>query len=145
MKFEHNDVSEGELAAMRVLWKRGPASTRQITGVIHPRGGQAQYATVQKQLERLEAKGFVHRDRTLFVHVFSAAVSREELVGRRVRAVIDDLCEGSLVPLLTQLAQTDDLSDAERKALREIVEKRRAPGCRRNHPLKNWERPWSRT
>jgi len=125
LKSEQKDVSEGELAAMRVLWERGPASTRQITDAVYPRGGQAQYATVQKQLERLEDKGFVHRDRSLFVHVFSAAVSRDELVGRRVRAVVDNLCEGSLVPLLTHLAQVDELSDAERKALRELVEKHR--------------------
>jgi BlaI family penicillinase repressor len=61
----------------------------------------------------------------LFVQVFSAAVSRDELIGRRVRSVVDKLCGGSLVPLLTHLAQVDDLSEAERKALRELVERRR--------------------
>jgi predicted transcriptional regulator len=122
---EQKDVSEGELAAMRLLWEHGPASIRQLTDRLYPGGGQIQYATVQKQLERLEAKGFVHRDRSLFVHVFSAAVSREELIGRRVRSVVDKLCGGSLVPLLTHLAQADELSDAERKALRDLLERRR--------------------
>jgi BlaI family transcriptional regulator, penicillinase repressor len=122
---EPKDVSEGELAALRLLWERGPASIRQLADLLYPGGGQVQYATLQKQLERLEGKGFVHRDRALFVHVFSAAVSREELIGRRVRSVVDKLCGGSLVPLLTHLAQADELTEAERKALHDLVERRR--------------------
>ena len=125
MDSEPKDVSEGELAAMRVLWDLGPASIRQLADRLYPGGGQIQYATVQKQIERLEGKGFVHRDRSLFVHVFSAVVSREELIGRRVRSVVNKLCGGSLVPLLTHLAQADELSEAERKALRDLVDRRR--------------------
>src|SRR5713101_4114325 len=53
------DVTETELAILQVLWDRGPSTRRQITDVLYPRGGQAQYATVQKLLERLETKGFV--------------------------------------------------------------------------------------
>src|SRR5689334_3099052 len=99
MSREAKDVTEAELRVLQVLWDRGTASIRQITDAINPRGGAAQYATVQKQLERLEAKGFVGRDRSLFVHVFSAAVDRDELVGRRIREVADKLCGGSLAPI----------------------------------------------
>lgn len=121
------DVSDGELSVMRVLWDRGPASIRQIADVLFPRGGPALYATVQKQLERLESKKFVARDRAQHVHVFSAAIDREELLGRRIRSLVDKLCGGSLVPLLSHLAAARELSDAERKALRALVRKRGEP------------------
>jgi len=121
------DVSDGELAVLQVLWDRGPASIRQLADVLFPGGSAAHYATVQKQLERLEAKGFVRRDRSLYVHQFSAAVPRDELIGRRVRAVVDKLCGGSLVPLLSHLAHAPELTDAERKMLRALVQKRAAP------------------
>ena len=124
MARQTHDVSDGELQVMQVLWDRGPSPIRQIADVLYPAGGPALYATVQKQLERLESKGFVARDRAQHVHVFSAAVDRDELIGRRVRSLVEKLCGGSLVPLLSHLARARDLSDAERKALRDLVQNR---------------------
>jgi len=118
------DVTEAELAVMQVLWARERASIRQVADVLYPRGGASHYATVQKLLERLEAKGFVCRDRSLYVHVFSPATGREELVGRRIQDVVDKLCEGSLVPVLSHLAGAKQLTERERKALRQLVERR---------------------
>ena len=63
------------------------------------------------------------RDRAGQVHVFRPAVDREELIGRRLRAVADSLCGGSLSPLLTHLVEDRGLSDAERKELRGLIEK----------------------
>lgn len=116
------DVTDGELAVLRVLWEQGPATIRQLTDAIHPRGGASQYATVQKMLERLEAKRFVARDRSLFVHVFTASVDRDELIGRRLRAVAESLCGGSLTPLLSHLARSRPLAESERQALRAIID-----------------------
>jgi predicted transcriptional regulator len=115
------DVTEAELAVLRVLWKHGRATIRQVTDALHPRGGASQYATVQKLLERLEAKGCVRRDRSLYVHVFTATVDRDELIGRRLRAVAETLCDGSLTPLLTHLARAERLTDEERRALRALI------------------------
>lgn len=123
MAREIKDVSDGELSVMQVLWDQGPASIRQITDVLYPDGGAALYATVQKQLERLESKQFVRRDRSQHVHVFSAAIGRDDLIGRRIRSVVDKLCGGSMVPLLSHLARARELSEAERKALRQLIEK----------------------
>lgn len=118
------DVSNGELTVLQVLWERGSCSIRQVADLVFPGGSAAHYATVQKQLERLESKGFVSRDRTLYVHRFAAAVPREELIGRRVREVVEKLCSGSLVPLLSHLAHAPELTENERKLLRELVQKR---------------------
>ena len=112
------DVTEAELAVLRRLWEEGPATIRQLTEGVYGQDGTSAYATVQKLLERLEAKQFVTRDRTGAVHVFKAAVARDELIGRRLRAVADTLCGGSLTPLLTHLVQGRRLSDSQRQALR---------------------------
>lgn len=122
MPREPQDVTESELSLLQVLWDRGRCSTRQITNVLHPGGGASQYATVQKLLERLEAKGLVSRDRTLFVHTFTAAADRDALIGRRLRAMADKLCGGSLVPILSHLARTKALTTQERQALRDLID-----------------------
>jgi predicted transcriptional regulator len=116
------DVTDAELAVLQVLWDQGPASIRQLTDALYPGGTTAQYATVQKLLERLEGKGYVRRDRRAAVHVFAAVVGREELIGRRVRAVAEQLCGGSMTALLTQLVQTRKLSARERQELRTLIE-----------------------
>src|SRR5262245_43767902 len=116
------DITESELSILRVLWDRGTATIRQLTDVLYPRGGTAQYATVQKLLDRMEAKGYVRRDRTLYVHVFAAVLDRDELIGRRLRFLAETLCDGSLTPLLTHLARAKDLTDEDRLALRAIVD-----------------------
>jgi predicted transcriptional regulator len=116
------DVTEGELAILELLWDRKTASTRQIVDALYPGGGAGRYATVQKQLERLEAKGLVTRDRSYFQHLFSATVDREQLAGERLRTVLDKLCEGSVVPLVSHLVRTRPLTPEERQALRELIE-----------------------
>src|SRR3954447_26448818 len=95
------DVTEMELAILQELWDRGPATIRRLTEALYPGGGTSHYATVQKLLERLEDKGWVGRDRDGAAHVFAAAVGRDELIGRRLQAVAEQLCGGSLTPLLT--------------------------------------------
>ena len=115
------DITESELAILRMLWDRGPATIRQLTDVLYPRGGTAHYATIQKLLDRMEAKGYVRRDRTLYVHVFAAVLNRDELIGRRLRVLAETLCDGSLTPLLTHLARAKDLTPEDRLALRAIV------------------------
>jgi BlaI family transcriptional regulator, penicillinase repressor len=118
------DVTESELNILHVLWDKGRCSTRQLTDVLYPESGgvAAQYATVQKLLERLEEKSLVARDRSLFVHTFTAIADRDELIGRRLRALADKLCGGSLAPIVSHLAKNQSLTEAERKALRELID-----------------------
>jgi BlaI family penicillinase repressor len=116
------DITESELAVLRILWERETSTIRQLTDILYPRGEAAQYATVQKLLDRMESKGYVRRDRTMFVHIFRSVLDRDELIGRRLRSLAEMLCEGSLTPLLTHLARAKDLTEEDRLALRAIVD-----------------------
>lgn len=116
------DVTEAELAVLKLLWENGSATIREIAAALYPGGTAAHYATVQKLLERLETKGFVGRDRSRHVHIFSAQVEREDLVGRGLEALAEKFCDGALGPLLTYLVGAKKLSRKERDALREILQ-----------------------
>ena len=119
-----SDVTEAELAVLEQLWtSREPATIRAISDRLYPKGGAAHYATVQKLLERLEAKGFVRRDNSEIPHRFSPAVGREELIGRRLRAVADKLCGGSMTPLITSLVESRALTKRELDELRELIDR----------------------
>jgi predicted transcriptional regulator len=116
------DVTDAELAIMRVLWETGPSTRRQLTDTLYPEGGPAHYTTVQKLLERLEAKGYVSSHRAVGLVNFTASVDRDELLSRRLQTVADKLCEGSLTPLLTNLVRASQLSSKELDELRQLLD-----------------------
>jgi predicted transcriptional regulator len=116
------DVTDAELAVLQALWEQGPATIRHLTDQLYPGGGTAQYATVQKLLERLEGKGYVSRERGAGPHTFAAAVGRDELIGQRLRDMAEQLCGGSLTPLLTHLVRTRRLNARERRELRDLID-----------------------
>jgi predicted transcriptional regulator len=118
----HQDVTEAELAVLQVLWAQGPATVRQLMDVLYPEGGPSPFATVQKLLERLAAKGYVTRERTSGVNLYRALLGREELAGRWLEAMAERLGEESLTPLLTHLVATQRLSTRELQELRALVE-----------------------
>ena len=116
------DVTEAELAVLRLLWERSGASIREMADELYSGGGQAQYATVQKLLERLENKGHVQRLRDTSPQRFAAAVGRDQLIGRRLRDLAEKLCGGSLTPLLTHLASSETFTPDELQTLRRLVD-----------------------
>jgi BlaI family transcriptional regulator, penicillinase repressor len=116
------DITDKELEVLRALWEQGPLPIRRIAELVYPERRSSYYATVQKLLDRLEAKGFVTRDRSESIHVFAATVQRDDIVGRRLQAVAEQLCDGSWAPLLTHLVQPSKLSEADRAALRRLID-----------------------
>jgi BlaI family transcriptional regulator, penicillinase repressor len=132
------DITDKELEVLQVLWEHGPLPIRRITDVLYADSRSSYYATVQKLLERLEAKGCATRDRSGSIHFFAAAVQRDDIVGRRLQAVADQLCDGSWTPLLTHLVQNRKLSAPDREALRRLVgELDRNGGDDRKRPRKD--------
>ena len=127
------DIPDAELAVMNRLWDMGSATIRQLTDALYPSGGTSSYATVQKLLERLEYKHFVRRRRTGQAHTFQATLARDELIGRRLQAMAEKLCGGSLTPLLTHLVRAKRLTPRERQDLRALIDEldRKRQGERR--------------
>ena len=116
------DITDAELDVLQVLWKHGPLTIRRITELLYGDCKTSHYATVQKLLDRLESKECIARNRTSNIHVFSPRIGRDELVGRRLQAVAEKLCEGSWTPLLTNLVQMKKLSEKDRQMLRQLID-----------------------
>lgn len=117
-----HEITDTELAVLRQLWRRDESTIRELTDALYPDGGHSHYATVQSLLDRLQAKGFVDREKDGRLNRYRASVSRSELAGRRLRATADALFDGSMAPLLTHLVDHADFSPEEVTALRELVD-----------------------
>ena len=114
-------LTNAELVVLELLWERGDLTARKIREQLYPQAEKAQHGTVQRFLQSLEEKGCVARDRSLPVHVFSAAVSREAYASNQLESLADKLTGGSLAPLITHLMEQKKISRTELNRLRRIL------------------------
>lgn len=113
---------------MELLWEAEHLTARQIREQLYSDSEKAQHGTVQRLLQSLEEKRFVHRDRSLGVQLFSALVSREQYGGAQLETLAQKLTGGSIAPLLTHLLDEKKLGKAEIKRLRKLLEEAQKRG-----------------
>jgi BlaI family transcriptional regulator, penicillinase repressor len=116
------DVTEAELGVLQVLWNYGPRTIREVAAILDAPNQDVYYATVKRLLERLDAKGYVRREPKGIAYLYAATVGRDELVGQRLRVLSESLCDGSVTPLLTQLAQHERLNKKQQAALLALID-----------------------
>jgi predicted transcriptional regulator len=117
-----DQITDGELAILRILWERNVATTREIAEAIYPEVNDPKMASVQKLIERMEGKGCVERDRGERAHRFRALVNQEEFLQSRLQSLADRVCDGELVDLLATLVRSKGISRSERMQLRELID-----------------------
>jgi BlaI family penicillinase repressor len=116
-------VTVAELGIMKLLWQcRDPLTAREIREQLYPAGTPSDHATVQKLLQRLEAKCLIVRDRSGFAHRFAATVTQAEIVGGQLQALAESMVEGSMVPVLSQFIRQQHLTPEERRQLHQLLE-----------------------
>lgn len=120
-------VSEAELEVLKVLWEHGSGTVREMNNILQRQGRRWAYTTVQTLLQRLESKGHVRSDKAGPAHVYRAAVSREDLLSRRLRELANQFCDGTASPLLLALVGDSRLTADEIKQLRQLLDQLEAP------------------
>ena len=114
-------LPDSELTVLKALWESRSATIRELAAAVYGEATPSTHATVQKLLERLEAKGHVERDTSERAHRFRPSVSRAGLVGLRLQETADRLCDGRLSPLLTHLIEEAELTEEDIERLRALV------------------------
>lgn len=112
--------SDAELEILRVLWKVGPATVRQVHERLSRRKDVV-YNTVGKLLRIMEGKGFVACDVTDRAHVFRPLIERATTRSDFVRDLADRAFGGSTAALALHALGHESLSAAERAELRTLL------------------------
>ena len=115
-------LPNAELAVMDLLWTKGRLTGRQIIDRLYADAPKPQHGTVQRLLQRLAAKGFLERDRSLGISVYSPAISRDAYASAQLESLANRLTQGSLVPMITRLVADNKLSQDEIEKLHRILE-----------------------
>jgi BlaI family transcriptional regulator, penicillinase repressor len=115
-------LSASEQAIMDQLWRSSPQMLGDLLEAVN--AGRAEpitRATLQTQLTRLEAKGWLRRDDSARAHQYAPAVP--EARGRRT--VLSELRRrffgGSSLALVRCLVESGDISETELAELRKLV------------------------
>ncbi len=88
--------SERELQALKILWRRGEATVREVFDELASRGEQLAYTTVLSLLQVMEQKGLVgHRASGKTYHYF-AKVPREGVFRRLAGGFLDSVFDGAM-------------------------------------------------
>jgi BlaI family transcriptional regulator, penicillinase repressor len=119
-------LSEAEREALRALWEHGPGTVRQIMGRLAGWGRQWTYSTVATLLRRMEAKGYTASEAAGGPLVYSATLSREDLLERRLKDAAAELCDGAEAPLVfLALVQGNRFTPEELDRIRRIIDEAR--------------------
>lgn len=115
-------IPEAELEVLKVLWIQQPLVSRDLAQRLYGEVNRTSMGTVQKLLSRLEEKGMVSRNRSESVHLFSAAITREEVAGMQLEDFANKLSGGSLSPFVVHLVQAKRLSKKEKEQIRRLLD-----------------------
>lgn len=113
--------TDAELAILRVLWRLGPATVRQVHDELARRDA-AGYTTTLKLLQIMTEKGLVTRDESQRAHVYAARLAQEETQGQLVRDLLDRAFEGSASRLVLRALAARPASAAELAEIRKLLD-----------------------
>jgi predicted transcriptional regulator len=116
------EISETELAVLKVLWDLGSGTVREVQAVLQRQGRRWAYTTAQTLLNRLQSKGFAVSDKSGPAHVYRSAVSRDQLLQRRLTELADEFCEGTASPLVLALVEGCQFTTTEIEQFRRLLD-----------------------
>jgi BlaI family transcriptional regulator, penicillinase repressor len=114
--------TEAELSVLRVLWKRGPSTVREVWEQINARQ-RAGYTTVLKIMQIMAEKGLVNRDQSQRSHVYEAAFSQEHTQRQVIGHLLDRVFSGSAANLVMQALSTRKATRVELAEIRKLLDK----------------------
>jgi BlaI family transcriptional regulator, penicillinase repressor len=116
-------LAPAELDVMKVLWRDGRLSARELHERLEGQTGWA-YSTTRTVTERMVAKGLLTRQGVHGLNVYAAAVSRPAGLAGLVREFAEQVLELRHVPVAALFAESEALSPAELAELRALLDER---------------------
>jgi predicted transcriptional regulator len=117
---ETHQLTELQLAIMRVLWDRGHATVAGIWEALHPERGLAQ-TTVATLLSRLEKRGVVSHETRARQFVYRALVSEAEVRQSMVQELTETLFAGDVTELLSHLLTAREMGPGDLARIRALL------------------------
>ena len=118
-------LTDAEWQIMNALWKRYPATAREIAENLADETQWA-YTTIKTLLARLAAKNAVSEQKRGNTSVYEPLVSLKKARWTALRTFLNQGFDGAVEPLLNFLAEERKLTDKQRRELAKILQNEEA-------------------
>lgn len=113
--------TDAELEILKVLWRRGPSTVREVFDALSEKRGTG-YTTVLKFMQIMAEKGLVTRDETERAHRYAAAQGEGETQSRLVGDLVRKAFDGSARNLVLHALSTERASEKELSEIRQMLD-----------------------
>lgn len=115
------DLTELQIALLRVLWDRGEASVAEVCDALQPERGLAP-TTIATLLSRLERRGVVSRRAELRTYLYRAEVSEQDVRQSMVGGLTERMFAGDITALVNHLITEHEIGPGDLARLRAMID-----------------------
>ncbi len=119
--------TDAELEILKVLWRRGPSTVREVFETLGETKGTG-YTTVLKLMQIMADKGLVVRDESERAHRYEPAAPEDETQRRLVGDLLRKAFDGSAKKLVMQALSTERASAEELSEIRRMLDELEGKG-----------------
>jgi predicted transcriptional regulator len=123
------ELSELQLAVMRVLWQRKKAAVSEVQEALKSERDLA-LTTVATVLTRLEKAGLVTHRASGRHYLYRPLVSEEEVRRSMVSVLAERLFEGDVAALVSHLVNAREIKPGDLARVRQLIEAKEREGKR---------------
>ena len=109
-----------ELDLLRVMWRLGPSTVKDVHAARVRERPEITYATVLRLMQVMHGKGLLNRDESERSHVYAAAHAQDALQTNLLRDLINKVFAGSGKDLVLA-ALSGHVSDRERNEIKRFL------------------------
>ena len=119
--------TDAELEILKVLWRRGPSTVREVFETLGETKGTG-YTTVLKLMQIMADKGLVVRDESERAHRYEPAAPEDETQRRLVGDLLRRAFDGGAAKLVMQALSTERASAEELSEIRRMLDELEGKG-----------------
>jgi BlaI family transcriptional regulator, penicillinase repressor len=113
--------TDAELSILRVLWRRGPLTVREVHDELKPVQDTG-YTTVLKLMQIMAQKGILLRDESSKSHIYHAQIEEEQAQRGLMRDLLDKAFDGSASRLVMRALSDERASASDLAEIRALLD-----------------------
>ena len=115
--------TELELEILKVMWRIGPATVRQVRDELAAVRDLA-YTSVMTMMTIMAGKGYVQRSKSGRSYVYQASYQKQRTSRSMLQDIVDRVFGGSTTAVMQHLLETSDIDDEELKQIRSLINRK---------------------
>jgi len=115
--------TELELEILKVVWRIGPATVRQVREELAVVRDLA-YTSVMTMMTIMTRKGYLKRTKDGRSFIYQATYKEQKASKSMLQDIVDRLFGGSTTAVMQHLLETSDLDDNELKQIRQLINRK---------------------